>query len=161
MQGASPRGARVARGFRKRGAPCDTLGVQSHIGLTGDGTVGALVSRQERALARLPRWRGADGLQAGRHRVRRRTTKALPTDAKLRDGIIANYARGLSRDHVLSYPQLRDVLAWGMCDHLHLAQRLTPREDRTRQRATPYDAEYRPKALYGVIRDAFAAAPAR
>ena len=149
----------LLEGFRKRGTPCDTLGVQSHIGLTGDGTVGALVSRQEGP------WRGfLDGAVQMGYRLAVTefdvNDKALPTDAKLRDGIIANYAAAYL-EIMFSYPQLRDVLAWGMCDRFTWLNGFTPRKDGTRQRATPYDAEYRPKALYGVIRDAFAAAPAR
>jgi endo-1,4-beta-xylanase len=133
--------------------------VQSHIGLTGDGTVGALVSRQEGP------WRGfLDGAVQMGYRLAVTefdvNDKALPTDAKLRDGIIANYAAAYL-EIMFSYPQLRDVLAWGMCDRFTWLNGFTPRKDGTRQRATPYDAEYRPKALYGVIRDAFAAAPAR
>ncbi|NIJ67543.1 endo-1,4-beta-xylanase [Sphingomonas leidyi] len=150
---------KLLEGFRKRGIPCDTLGVQSHIGLTGDGTVGALVHRQEGP------WRGFldSAVQMGYKLAITEfdvNDKALPTDAKVRDGIVANYAAAYL-EILFSYPQLRDVLAWGMCDRFTWLNGFTPRKDGTRQRATPYDAEYRPKALYGVIRDAFAGAAAR
>ncbi|RYG30146.1 MAG: glycosyl hydrolase, partial [Burkholderiales bacterium] len=39
---------KLLEGFKKRGVPCDALGVQSHIGLTSGSTVGALVSKQEK-----------------------------------------------------------------------------------------------------------------
>lgn len=150
---------KLLEGFRKRGIPCDTLGVQSHIGLIEGATVGALVSRQEKP------WRGfLDGaVQMGYKLAITEfdvNDKALPTDAKIRDGIIANYAAAYL-EILFSYPQLRDVLAWGMCDRFTWLNGFTPRRDGTRQRATPYDAEYRPKALHGVIRDAFAGAAAR
>ncbi|MDH4743569.1 endo-1,4-beta-xylanase [Sphingomonas sp. CBMAI 2297] len=150
---------KLLEGFRKRGVPCDTLGVQSHIGLTGGATVGALVSRQEKP------WRGFLDNAVGMGYKLAVTEfdvndKALPTDAKVRDGIIANYAAAYL-EIMFSYPQLRDVLAWGMCDRFTWLNGFTPRRDGTRQRATPYDAEYQPKALYGAIRDAFAGAAAR
>ncbi len=91
-------------------------------------------------------------------RPRRRGIASV--NAEVRDGIVANYAAAYL-EILFSYPQLRDVLAWGMCDRFTWLNGFTPRKDGTRQRATPYDAEYRPKALYGVIRDAFAGAVAR
>jgi endo-1,4-beta-xylanase len=150
---------KLLEGFRKRGIPCDTLGVQSHIGLTDGGTVGALVSRQEKP------WRAFldTATQMGYKLAITEfdvNDKALPTDEKLRDGIIANYAAAYL-EIMFSYPQLKDVLAWGMCDRFTWLNGFTPRKDKTLQRATPYNAEYQPKALHGVIRDAFAGAAAR
>ncbi|MFS2112117.1 endo-1,4-beta-xylanase [Sphingomonas sp. Sphisp140] len=150
---------KLLEGLRKRGVPCDTLGVQSHIGLTDGGTVGALVGRQEKP------WRTFldTAVQLGYRLAITEfdvNDKVLPTDAKLRDGIVANYAAAYL-EIMFSYPQLRDVLAWGMCDRFTWLNGFTPRKDKTLQRATPYDDKYQPKALYGVIRDAFASAPAR
>jgi len=139
--------------------PCDTLGVQSHIGLTDGGTVGALVGRQEKP------WRTFldTAVQLGYRLAITEfdvNDKVLPTDAKLRDGIVANYAAAYL-EIMFSYPQVRDVLAWGMCDRFTWLNGFTPRKDKTLQRATPYDDKYQPKALYGVIKDAFAAAAPR
>ena len=64
-------------------------------------------------------------------------------------------------DIMFSYPQLRDVLAWGMCDKYSWLNGFTPRADKTLQRATPYDGAFRPKALYTAIHDAFQAAAPR
>jgi endo-1,4-beta-xylanase len=150
---------KLLEGFRKRGVPCDTLGVQSHIGLTDGGTVGALVSKQEKP------WRSFldTATQMGYKLAVTEfdvNDKVLPTDEKLRDGIVANYAAAYL-EIMFSYPQLKDVLAWGMTDRFTWLNGFTPRKDKTLQRATPYNAEYQPKALYGVIRDAFAGAAAR
>lgn len=150
---------KLLEGFRKRGVPCDALGVQSHIGLTEGGTVGALVNRQEKP------WRAFldSAVQMGYGLVVTEfdvNDRALPTDAKQRDGIIADYAAAYL-EIIFSYPQLRDVLAWGMCDRYTWLNGFTPRTDKTLQRATPYDAQFRPKALYSALRNAFAAAPAR
>ncbi|MDQ0252054.1 endo-1,4-beta-xylanase [Sphingomonas kyeonggiensis] len=150
---------KLLEGLRKRGVPCDTLGVQSHIGLTDGGTVGALVGRQEKP------WRTFldTAVQLGYKLAITEfdvNDKVLPTDTKVRDGIVANYAAAYL-EIMFSYPQLRDVLAWGMCDRFTWLNGFTPRKDKTLQRATPYDDKYQPKALYGVIKDAFAAAAPR
>ncbi|NYT42166.1 endo-1,4-beta-xylanase [Sphingomonas sp. R-74633] len=150
---------KLLEGFRKRGIPCDTLGVQSHIGLTDGGTVGALVSKQEKP------WRSfLDSAVAMGYKLAVTEFDVddhlLPTDAKLRDGIVANYAAAYL-EIMFSYPQLRDVLAWGMSDRFTWLNGYKPRKDKTHQRATPYNDDYQPKALYGVIRDAFAGAPVR
>ncbi|RYY42501.1 MAG: glycosyl hydrolase [Sphingomonadales bacterium] len=149
----------LLEGFRKRGVPCDALGVQSHIGLTAGGTVGALVSKQEKP------WRAfLDAVVAMGYRLVVTefdvNDKALPTDTKIRDGIVANYAAAYL-DILFSYPQLKDVLAWGMSDKYTWLNGFTPRADKTRQRATPYDDGFKSKALYTAIRQAFEAAPMR
>ncbi|MES2987216.1 MAG: endo-1,4-beta-xylanase [Pseudomonadota bacterium] len=150
---------KLLEGFKKRGVPCDALGVQSHIGLTSGSTVGALVSKQEKP------WR--DFLDAvvsmGYKLVISEfdvNDKALPKDANVRDGIIANYTAAYL-EIMFSYKQLRDVLAWGMCDKYTWLNGFTPRADKTLQRATPYGADFKPKALYTAIHQAFEAAPAR
>lgn len=149
---------KLLEGFRKRGVPCDALGVQSHIGLTAGSTVGALVSKQEKP------WREfLDAVTAMGYKLLITefdvNDKVLPTDANIRDGIIANYAAAYL-EIMFSYPQLRDVLAWGMCDKYSWLNGFTPRADKTLQRATPYDEKFRPKALYRAIKGAFDAAPA-
>ncbi len=150
---------KLLEGFRKRGIPVDALGVQSHIAVTSGGTVGALVSKQEKP------WRSfLDTAVAMGYKLAITefdiNDRALPKDANVRDGIIANYAAGYL-EIMFSYPQLKDVLAWGMCDKYGWLNGFTPRADNTLQRATPYDVDFKPKALYAAIKDAFAAAPPR
>ncbi|WP_066796869.1 endo-1,4-beta-xylanase [Sphingomonas soli] len=150
---------KLLEGFRTRGVPCDALGVQSHIGLSPGGTVGALVSKQEKP------WREfLDAVVAMGYKLVVTefdvNDRALPTDPDIRDGIIANYA-GAYLEIMFSYPQLKDVLAWGMCDKYGWLNGFRPRADKTHQRATPYGADFKPKALYRAIRDAFDAAPVR
>ncbi|RYD58513.1 MAG: glycosyl hydrolase [Sphingomonadales bacterium] len=150
---------KLLEGFRKRGVPCDALGVQSHIGLTAGSTVGALVSKQEKP------WREfLDAVTGMGYKLLITefdvNDKVLPSDANIRDGIIANYAAAYL-EIMFSYPQLRDVLAWGMCDKYTWLNQFTPRADMTVQRAAPYDEKFRPKALYRAIKQAFDATPAR
>ena len=54
--------------------------------------------------------------------------KGLPADIAVRDRIVADYARAYL-DLMLSYPQLGDILAWGMVDRYSWLQGRSPRAD--------------------------------
>ena len=87
--------------------------------------------------------------------------RGLQADIATRDRAIADYA-GLYLDLMLSYPQLGDVLAWGMTDRYSWLQGRTPRADGLPKRPCPYDADFRPKPLRDAIAGALrAAAPHR
>jgi endo-1,4-beta-xylanase len=62
---------------------------------------------------------------------------------------------------MFSYPQLRDVLAWGMVDPYSWLQSFAPRGDGQPLRPNPYDGAFQRKALYQGIVDAFSATIAR
>ena len=85
---------------------------------------------------------------------------AAPRDDRVRDRMVADYAKAYL-ELMLSYPQLGDVLCWGMCDRYSWLNGFDPREDKAGQRGTPYDRDFRPKLLRQAIADAFAAAPSR
>ncbi len=151
---------RLLEGFRTRGTPVHALGVQSHIGVFEP------TDSIERLVARLtPAWRGfLDQVTGMGYRlvvtefdVRDR---GLPADIARRDRDVAAFARGYL-DVMLSYPQLRDVLAWGITDRFSWLRGFEPRPDGKITRGLPYDEEYAPKPLYGAIRDALAAATPR
>ena len=84
----------------------------------------------------------------------------LPADIAQRDRGVADYARAYL-DLMFSYPQLRDVMAWGMVDSFSWLQSFSPRADGQPKRPNPFDAGYRRKPLHQAIVDAFAAAPPR
>ena len=67
-----------------------------------------------------------------------------------RDRMVADYARAYL-DVMLSYPQLRDILAWGMVDKYSWLTDFDPRQDKTLKRGTPYDTHFRPKLLREAI----------
>lgn len=151
---------RLLEGFRTRGTPVHALGVQSHIGVFEP------TDSIERLVARLtPAWRGfLDQVTGMGYRlvvtefdVRDR---GLPADPVRRDRDVAAFARGYL-DVMLSYPQLRDVLAWGITDRFSWLRGFEPRPDGKITRGLPYDEGYAPKPLYGAIRDALAAATPR
>lgn len=139
--------------FRRRGTPVDALGVQSHIGLFQPITdAGAVAHRLE------PEWRRfLDRVVAMGYRlvitefdVRDR---GLPIAVAPRDRGVADFARAYL-DIMLSYPQLGDVLAWGLSDRYSWLRGFEPRPDGAVARGCPYDIDLRPKPL----RDAIVAA---
>ncbi|WP_294327867.1 endo-1,4-beta-xylanase [uncultured Sphingomonas sp.] len=139
--------------FRRRGAPVDALGVQSHIGLfQPTNNAGVLAHRLE------PEWRRfLDRVVAMGYRlvitefdVRDR---GLPAAIGPRDRGVADFARAYL-DIMLSYPQLGDVLAWGLSDRYSWLRGFEPRPDGAIARGCPYDIDLKPKPL----RDAMIAA---
>ena len=150
---------RLLEGFRKRGVPCDALGLQSHIWVGAEQSVAQQVAGQEKG------WRQFLDEAVGMGYKLEITEldvndRRLPTDIKARDAKIADYVRAYL-DVTLSYKQLTDVLVWGMCDKYGWLNGFTPRADKTYQRATPYDENFKPKPVYAAIRRAFEAAPPR
>jgi endo-1,4-beta-xylanase len=83
--------------------------------------------------------------------------RLAPAKNASRDRMVADYAKAYL-DLMLSYPQLRDVLCWGMCDRYSWLEGFDPRADRMRKRGTPYDAQFRPKPLRRAIAASFAEA---
>lgn len=145
---------RLLEGFRKRGVPVDALGVQSHIAVGGDGAAGRQAAQQEKA------WRQfLDAVVAMDYKLVITefdvNDRALPTDKPVRDAAVADYAAAYL-DIMFSYPQLRDVLVWGMCDRYSWLTGFMPRKDGGVQRATPYDTDFNPKPLRQVFAGAFA-----
>lgn len=149
---------RLLEGFRRRGTPVDALGVQGHIGSgNSDGSTGFGTPREAE-------WRrfldqatamGYDLLitEFDVH------DKGLPADIPTRDRAIAEHARAYL-DLMLSYPQMGDILAWGMCDRYSWLQERWLRPDRLPKRPCPYDADFRPKPLREAIAGALRGATA-
>lgn len=140
--------------FKARKVPVDALGVQSHI-----GNAGRIQDTQN------PQWRSfLDEVVAMGYKLLITeldvNDKDLPTDPATRDAQVAAAAKGYL-DLMLSYEQLDQVLCWGMVDKLSWLQNFSKRSDKTPQRPTPYDDNYRPKPLREAIAAAFESAPKR
>lgn len=151
---------KLLEGFRKRNVPVDALGIQSHIRIdTYDATSGN-GPRRERE------WRKfLDEVVAMDYKLLITefdvNDQALPADIEVRDAAVAAYAQAYL-DLMFSYPQLKDVLAWGMCDPYSWLQEFKPtRTDGAPKRPNPYDAQYQRKPLHDIIAAAFNAAPSR
>jgi endo-1,4-beta-xylanase len=151
---------KLLEGFKMRGVPVDALGIQSHIRIDSYDPSTGTEPRQERE------WRkfldevtgmGYD-LLVTEFDV---NDQALPANFAARDASVAAYAKGYL-DLMFNYTQLKDVLAWGMCDPYSWLQEFKPlRTDGQPKRCCPYDAEFKPKPLYAAIASAFQAAPPR
>jgi endo-1,4-beta-xylanase len=147
---------KLLEGFRKRGTPVDALGVQSHIRLMKHASVAEIVRESEGP------WRNfLDAVTGMGYKLLITefdvNDHAAPTAIAPRDRMVADYAKAYL-DLMLSYPQLGDVLCWGMVDRYSWLNSFDPRADGTRKRGTPYDVDFRPKLLRQAIADAFAGA---
>ena len=149
---------KLLEAFRRRGTPVDALGVQSHIRLLKKAPVAEIVRESEG-----PWRRFLDEVVGMGYKLvitefdvnDRMAPKAIGP----RDRMVADYAKAYL-DVMLSYPQLCDVLCWGMCDRYSWLEGFDPRADKAPKRGTPYDASFRPKPLRQAIASAFAEARA-
>jgi endo-1,4-beta-xylanase len=147
---------KLLEGFGKRGTPVDALGVQSHIRLLKPASVADLVRESE-----APWRRFIDEIVGMGYKLLITefdvNDHAAPRDIRTRDRMVADYGRAYL-DLMLSYPQLRDVLAWGMTDRYSWLNGFDPRSDGARKRGTPYDQNFRPKPLREAMAAAFGSA---
>jgi endo-1,4-beta-xylanase len=140
---------RLLEGFRKRGTPVDALGVQSHIEMfsidPGTGVGPYLETEWRRFLDEVT----AMGykLLITEFDVK---DKALPSNIPYRDAKVADFARRYL-DVMLSYPNLHDVLVWGMVDKYNWLQGFAPRGDGLEVRGCPYDDFGKAKPLRAAI----------
>lgn len=143
-------------GFRKRGTPVDTLGVQSHIRLLQGEPVAAIARQSEGPWRRFLDEVAAMGykLVITEFDV---NDRMAPARVGPRDRMVADYAKAYL-DLMLSYPQLGDILAWGMVDRYSWLEGFDPRRDNLPKRGTPYDRQFRPKPLREAIAAALAGA---
>jgi len=144
--------------LRRDGVPVDALGLQSHLG--GDSDLqGAPGAPQPAA------WRSfLHGVTAMGHDLLvtelDMNDRTLPADPARRDAATATYVRDYL-DLTLSFPQVRDVLCWGMLDRFSWLNGRAPRPDGLPRRPCPYDRENRPKPMREAIAAAMRAAPER
>ena len=149
---------KLLEGFRKRGVPVDALGVQSHIVTQGTDSAGSVAQLQGE-------WRRfldavtAMGYKLVITELDVRDNK-LPADPTARDRAVADYTRGYL-DVMFAYPQLSDVLVWGMTDRYSWIEGFEPRGDGAKRRPCPYDAQFAAKPMRTAILQAFAATRAR
>jgi endo-1,4-beta-xylanase len=149
---------KLLEGFKRRGTPVDALGVQSHLVTQGLDA--------KTSVARLERdWRQfLDAVtQMGYALVLTELDvrdNGLPAEVSPRDRAVADFTRGYL-DVTLSYPAVRDVLSWGLCDRYSWIEGFEPRKDKAPRRPTLYDAAFRPKPMRDAVAAAFAAAPPR
>ena len=150
---------KLLEGFKKRGTPVDALGVQSHIRLLKKAPVAEIVRESEGPWRRFLDEVVGMGYQLLITEFDVNDHDA-PTAIVPRDRIVADYGKAYL-DLMLGYPQLQDVLCWGMCDRYSWLDGFDPRADKTLKRGTPYDVNFRPKPLRASMASAFAHASSR
>ena len=146
--------------LKKNNVPIDALGIQAHVGSNGMGAASSLVGDAD-----LPEWKkfldavtgmGLD-LVITEFDVNDKYINGTQAE---RDRVVADYAKAYL-DIVLSYPQCRYMMAWGLSDKYSWLQHTSPRPDGLPKRVLPYDDKLQPKLLRDALVQAFAAAPAR
>jgi endo-1,4-beta-xylanase len=150
----------LLEGFRKRGVPVDTLGLQSHISARPGMPRGGFGPEQEKA------WRGfLDAVTGMGYRLQITeydvNDAAIPGDFAARDAVVADLTRAYL-DCTLSYRQVSVAMVWGMSDRYSWLQRNQGRRaDGQPLRCCPYDADFKPHPMRDAIAAALANAPAR
>ncbi|MEO9129747.1 MAG: endo-1,4-beta-xylanase [Sphingomonas sp.] len=149
---------KLLEGFRARGTPVDALGVQSHLITQGTDTAANVAAQQAD-------WKHfLDQVVAMGYKLLITEFDVrdnnLPADITARDRAVADYTRAYL-DVMFAYPQLGDVLVWGMCDRYSWIEGFEPRGDGAKRRPCPYDLNFNAKPMRTAIADAFAAAPLR
>ncbi|WP_039335913.1 endo-1,4-beta-xylanase [Novosphingobium subterraneum] len=144
---------RLLEGFRRRGTPVDALGVQSH-----------LIAPLPDAAHRREWQRFVDDVVAMDYKlvitefdVRDRD---LPVDIPSRDRTVADTTKAYF-EMMLDYPQLKDVLAWGLVDAYSWLQGFEPRADKAEARGCLFDSAFKPKPVHAALAQAFSAARPR
>ncbi|WP_116091357.1 endo-1,4-beta-xylanase [Sphingomonas crusticola] len=151
---------RLLKGFRERGVPVDTLGLQAHLSAKPDIARGGFGLDQENI------WRGfLDAVTALGYKLQITeldvNDTAIPGDFGTRDAAVADITRAFL-DCTLSYKQVSAVMVWGMTDRYSwLQHNKTKRADRLPLRCCPYDADFKPHPMRGAIAQALAGAPIR
>ncbi|TMM45179.1 endo-1,4-beta-xylanase [Qipengyuania marisflavi] len=150
---------RLLEGMKKRGVPCDALGIQSHIEMFKVDLASGVGVYDEAGWRRF-----LDEVTGMGYRLLITEfdvkDSALPADLAMRDRKVADYARRYF-DLMLDYDaHLGDILAWGMVDAHNWLQYFDPakRSDGLEVRGTPYDSNYAAKALREAIAGSLLAA---
>ena len=150
---------RLLEQMRKRGTPVDALGIQSHLGSKFSDTPTGLGSLDEPAFRRFldqVTGMGLDLLVTEMYVH----DNPLPGAIGPRDAQVAAHAKAYL-DLMLSYPQTKTVMCWGLSDRYSWLSGMRLRPDGMAKRPCPFDADFRPKPFRDAIAAAFAAAPDR
>lgn len=150
---------RLLERLKKNGVPIDAMGVQSHIGPGATEVAAAFDAEDQRSWCAFLDEATGMGLDLviTEFDVGDQTMEA---DVTARDAEVAK----LAHDYLglmLSYRQLRYVMAWGLVDKYSWLRERWPRADGLLKRPLPYDDDYQPKPLRDAVADAFRAAPER
>ncbi|MGL5115388.1 MAG: endo-1,4-beta-xylanase, partial [Beijerinckiaceae bacterium] len=150
---------KLLEGFRKRGVPCDGLGIQSHL-LAHETFSSPNFAAFLKRVSDMGYAIQVTEFDVGDH--------GLVADVPERDRRVAEVTRRFL-DVVLANPKTESVLTWGLADHMSwlnsafAAQNMPNRKrpDGLSQRPLPYDDAFRPKPMRDAIAAALSGAPSR
>lgn len=140
----------------KRGAPLTVFGMQSHSNFD---------MPDEFTPAKQKAWRqfcdeaAGMGLDFSLTEFDVNDTRLGPEAAR-RDELIASFTKDYL-DIMLSYPQTKELLMWGLVDKYSWLQSFLPRTDGVEKRPTLFDSNYQPKQMREAVAAALRAAPVR
>jgi GH35 family endo-1,4-beta-xylanase len=84
----------------------------------------------------------------------------LPRATGPRDARVAAHSKAYL-DLMLSYPQTKTIVCWGLSDRYSWLNDFRPRPDGTPKRPCPFDVNFKQKLFHHALAAAFAAAPER
>ncbi|MCA8901266.1 MAG: endo-1,4-beta-xylanase [Hyphomonas sp.] len=142
--------------LKKNGAPVDALGIQSHSNSDRPDSFTPAKQKAWRDFVDEVVGMGLD-LTLTEFDVNDTTMEA---DIGIRDRAAAAYTKDYL-DIMLSYPQTKEVMMWGLVDSQSWLKDFLPREDGVAKRPTLFDADYKPKPMHEAVAAAFRAAPTR
>lgn len=141
--------------LKARGTPINALGVQAHV---WGGNATGFFAEETPWRQFLDRVTGLGlGLVITEFDV---DDRDLPASIAGRDQRIADVTRAYL-NIAFAYPQLRDVLVWGLVHRYSWLQTFNPRTDGVSKRPVPFDDAYQPTLMAEEIRRAFELAAAR
>ena len=149
---------KLLEGMKKRGTPCDALGIQSHIEMFELDPASGVGVYDEAGWRRFLDEVTGMGYRLVITEFDVKDT-ALPAGIATRDAAVADFTRRYF-DVMMDYgDHLDDILAWGMVDAFNWLQYFEPakRSDGLEVRGTPYDSEYRPKPMRQALAEVLAA----
>lgn len=147
---------RMLERLKANGAPIDALGIQSH---SNDNNPAEFTAEKQRAWRAFVEEAIGMGLEIYLTEFDVNDTNMVASVTQ-RDVEIAAFTKDYL-DIMLSYPETKDVLMWGVVDSQSWLQNFKLREDGIEKRPTLYDSSYRPKLMRDAVAAAFRAAPAR
>lgn len=147
---------KLLESLKKRGAPITVFGIQSHSNYDMPDEFTPAKQRAWRAFCEEAIGMGFE-LSLTEFDV---NDTRLGPDIARRDQLVAAFTKDYL-DIMLSYPQTRELLIWGLVDKYSWLQDFLPREDGVEKRPTLFDSEYQPKLARQAVAAALRAAPVR
>ncbi len=148
---------RLVEALLERGTPIDAIGLQSHSNYEMPTQYDRHREREWVAFLDALKDLGITRFYLTEFDV---NDTRMGADITTRDHAMASYTRDYL-DLMFSYRETKDLLVWGMVDHMSWLQTFLPRQDGVEKRPTLFDSAYQPKPAYFAVAEALRNAPPR